>query len=467
MATNKLFTFGSTSNNILTDTEYQNDSERNAGNSLGTIARSKLVNKVLKQCASVANAMGQLIVNNTSQDASDADPSALATNIAAALKKVYVCESLASGSTSTSWKLNIPDLSSSLTTYGIIVKTTISCGDNMSLVVNSTNTFGVYKTNTDKIASGDIVGTTAAPMAVLFIVSGSKAYYVGGGGSSGIADELAAHIADVNNPHQVTSAQVGCFGKSASIPIVKGVWDATTPYLLVVSASDIDSIIGSPFNLLNGGMIGVYFDTVSTAAASGTNYFYIRFSGSTDAARLVYRSDSTFDYGTSYIYPSKLKAGYTYLLQYDKANNRFMLQNYMKPNMSDVSGKLPVSSGGTGAITIAEAHVSLRIPGFSWSGYTTLSASSWTQNTTYGFYYQDFTISSFGNIPTNANCDITLGIVPGSANAANIIQAAQAANFFAEIRSNNVFRIYAYGDVPTIDIPIHVLNRKDASNNNI
>lgn len=59
---NEILKFGDTATNILTQAEYAADSERNSGNLPG-IARSKLVNKALRQCAFMSNAFAEYLVS--------------------------------------------------------------------------------------------------------------------------------------------------------------------------------------------------------------------------------------------------------------------------------------------------------------------------------------------------------------------------------------------------------------------
>lgn len=74
MAENKIYKFSETDTgtNLLDDAEYQADPQRAIGNQPG-IARSKLVNKALRQSAFVANGVAEFIKEITDEDVSDSD----------------------------------------------------------------------------------------------------------------------------------------------------------------------------------------------------------------------------------------------------------------------------------------------------------------------------------------------------------------------------------------------------------
>jgi phage-related tail fiber protein len=72
MATNEILTFASTDTgtNLLTQAEYTSDSQRVTGNQPG-IARSKLVNKALRQSTLVSAALAQYIANKQGTNVTD------------------------------------------------------------------------------------------------------------------------------------------------------------------------------------------------------------------------------------------------------------------------------------------------------------------------------------------------------------------------------------------------------------
>jgi len=77
MATNKILKFAEmdTTANLLTDSEYSADAQRIVGNQPG-VARSKLVNKALRQSSAIAAAVAQFIADNQLSDVKDSDSTA-------------------------------------------------------------------------------------------------------------------------------------------------------------------------------------------------------------------------------------------------------------------------------------------------------------------------------------------------------------------------------------------------------
>ncbi len=83
MATNEILPFcgTDTGTNLLTQAEYDADSQRPIGNQPG-VARSKLVNKVLKQSSLLASALAQYLADKQATDITDdLTPSAIAALI--------------------------------------------------------------------------------------------------------------------------------------------------------------------------------------------------------------------------------------------------------------------------------------------------------------------------------------------------------------------------------------------------
>lgn len=72
---NEILKFGDTSTNILTQAEYTSDAERHSGNVPG-VARSKLMNKVLRQCAFMSNAFAEYLIARVGGDVLDNDDTA-------------------------------------------------------------------------------------------------------------------------------------------------------------------------------------------------------------------------------------------------------------------------------------------------------------------------------------------------------------------------------------------------------
>lgn len=95
MATNEFLQFAKTdtTTNLLTQAEYSADAQRLIGNQPG-IARSKLVNKALRQASTGSAILGELIGGITGQDAvDDGTHATLAANLMAAIMKAgYVTD---------------------------------------------------------------------------------------------------------------------------------------------------------------------------------------------------------------------------------------------------------------------------------------------------------------------------------------------------------------------------------------
>lgn len=93
MATNSILRFGENAANILSQTEYQDDSQRLIGHQPG-LARSTLENKVLKQVSAIAAGVAEFIADNQSNNVTD---SLTAQNIADYLSTAILARVLDSG----------------------------------------------------------------------------------------------------------------------------------------------------------------------------------------------------------------------------------------------------------------------------------------------------------------------------------------------------------------------------------
>ena len=73
MANNEILPFAGTDTgtNLLTQAEYNADSQRPIGNQPG-VARSKLVNKALRQASLIAAGIAEVLADNQSNDITDA-----------------------------------------------------------------------------------------------------------------------------------------------------------------------------------------------------------------------------------------------------------------------------------------------------------------------------------------------------------------------------------------------------------
>lgn len=99
MATNEILQFAETDTgtNLLTQAEYLADAQRPIGNQPG-VARSKLVNKALRQSSLIAAAVAQFIADNQSNNVVDtADPANIADWIEAAVRSIGIPTAVAGG----------------------------------------------------------------------------------------------------------------------------------------------------------------------------------------------------------------------------------------------------------------------------------------------------------------------------------------------------------------------------------
>lgn len=99
MATNEILRFAETDTgtNLLTQAEYSADSQRPIGNQPG-VARSKLVNKALRQSSLIAAAVAQFIADNQANNVVDtATPADIADWIEAAVRSIGIPTAAAGG----------------------------------------------------------------------------------------------------------------------------------------------------------------------------------------------------------------------------------------------------------------------------------------------------------------------------------------------------------------------------------
>lgn len=99
MATNEILQFAETDTgtNLLTQAEYLADAQRPIGNQPG-VARSKLVNKALRQSSLIAAAVAQFIADNQANNVADtASPNDIADWIEAAVRSIGIPTATAGG----------------------------------------------------------------------------------------------------------------------------------------------------------------------------------------------------------------------------------------------------------------------------------------------------------------------------------------------------------------------------------
>lgn len=99
MATNEILPFASsdTGTNLLTQSEYASDTQRPIGNQPG-VARSKLVNKALRQSSLIASGIAEFLADNQSNNITDSlTPQNIADYMAAVVRSLGIPTAVAGG----------------------------------------------------------------------------------------------------------------------------------------------------------------------------------------------------------------------------------------------------------------------------------------------------------------------------------------------------------------------------------
>lgn len=163
-ATNQILQFcgTDTGSNLLTQSEYASDTQRSIGNQPG-VARSGLVNKVLRQTSFVAAAVAKAVITMTGQDVlDDADSDGLAEKLVNGIKTSGAvplgCPQIYFGSTAPAGHVLCYGQALSRTTYSAlfaILGTTYGAGD-------GSTTFNIPDMRGFVPAGKDNMGGTAA-----------------------------------------------------------------------------------------------------------------------------------------------------------------------------------------------------------------------------------------------------------------------------------------------------------------
>lgn len=170
MATNDILTYcpTDTGTNLLTEAEYLADADRVSGNKPG-VARSKLVNKALRQSAFIASQLAQYIANQTGNNVlDDNDTATLLANMTAALNassqaqlnNLTIAPSVAGGALTIAVKTRsnvnatasfpiLVGMRSATLASGLYLQRTISAA--LSMVISSGSTLGQVSAQPSKI----------------------------------------------------------------------------------------------------------------------------------------------------------------------------------------------------------------------------------------------------------------------------------------------------------------------------
>jgi hypothetical protein len=128
---NEILKFADTATNILTQSEYAADAERNTGNVPG-VARSKLVNKVLRQCAFISNGFAEYLISKVGGDVLDNnDSAALLAKITSAFTVIRTNENDVINGNFDLWQRN--------TTFSVTVTNTWTADRFVEQLVGSTS----------------------------------------------------------------------------------------------------------------------------------------------------------------------------------------------------------------------------------------------------------------------------------------------------------------------------------------
>ena len=159
MATNEILRFceTDTKSNVLTQAEYETDSERMIGNQPG-VARAKFVNKVLRQTSAVAAGVGQFIAD-AGLDCNDSQtPAVIASNLQAGVTRWGRAPAAAAEGTADELLATFDYPLQLLDGQAILVRAAFANTGAVTLDANGLGACAVYKDNNTPLAAGDIKG---------------------------------------------------------------------------------------------------------------------------------------------------------------------------------------------------------------------------------------------------------------------------------------------------------------------
>lgn len=210
MATNNFKIFDEDSNNILTNAEYSNDTARKEGLSYGTVASSKLHNKIYHQVSTMAYAIAKVLADG-GRDADDLNPTILSDNIKALFANSELKKSLAGVATTGSFKdlSDIPSNISNLKTVAITGKFSDLLEKPDFLPADMSSNSIVFKAD----ANHKTYGTTTT--AVSLIDSASNTLIFRGGNSS-------ARGTTTNDLNIASPKGVGFINSNKDVPATYG-----------------------------------------------------------------------------------------------------------------------------------------------------------------------------------------------------------------------------------------------------
>ena len=160
MATNEILQFAETDTgtNLLTQAEYLADAQRPIGNQPG-VARSKLVNKALRQSSLIAAAVAQFIADNQANNVVDtATPANIADWIGAAVRSIGIPTAVAGGTADAITADFTPNVALTNGTTVIVRAGAANTTTTPTFAPDGLTAKTIVKGNNLALAAGDIAG---------------------------------------------------------------------------------------------------------------------------------------------------------------------------------------------------------------------------------------------------------------------------------------------------------------------
>lgn len=161
MATNEILQFAETDTgtNLLTQAEYLADAQRPIGNQPG-VARSKLVNKALRQSSLIAAAVAQFIADNQANNVVDtATPTDIADWIEAAVRSIGIPTAVAGGTADAITADFTPNVALTNGTTVIVRADAANATTTPTFAPDGLTAKTIVKGNNLALVAGDVAGT--------------------------------------------------------------------------------------------------------------------------------------------------------------------------------------------------------------------------------------------------------------------------------------------------------------------
>lgn len=256
-------------------------------------------------------------------------------------------------------------------------------------------------------------------------------------GDENFAALIGSAKADLSNVDKKALEQViGAVGGSgAGIPVVTAASSDGVTY-----TATVDGLT----KLTNGMMVAIIPAMTSTTSIPTLN---INGLGAITIARPMTGNTTNVGYPSADNYYT---AGHPILLQYDSGySSTGAWLNVARPKVSasDVSGSIPVTNGGTGASDADTARTNLGAAAKSKAVTLTVLASAWQDHGPYTATVACSIATASNNLIVGAGDNLT----------AEQLEAMSAATIVCTGQANGRLTLTAFGEVPTIDLPVNVL----------